>query len=248
VRLTVVGCSPAFPNPGGAHSGYLIEEPEGEGSLLLDCGPGVLSRLRERERDGWPTVDAIVISHFHLDHCGDLLPWVWGSHHLRRLGEHPKRPVLWLPPGGIGWLERFGGLFGDAGCFAGPFDLREYGLEGDFDAAGHTVHAYPVEHYGYPANALRVTSPEGRTLAYSGDTSPCDGLVEAASGADLLLCEATLLSGEHDGEVRGHLGLEEAEEAFGRAGAGRLLVTHRPSGLPEPVGHLLARDGLAIEV
>src|SRR4051794_34770237 len=59
VRLTVVGCSPAWPNPGQAHSGYLLES---EGSrLLVDCGPGVLSRLRERE--AWPQIDAIVISH-----------------------------------------------------------------------------------------------------------------------------------------------------------------------------------------
>ena len=44
VKLTVVGSSPAWPNPGGAQSGYLIEGP---GRLLLDCGPGVLARLRE---------------------------------------------------------------------------------------------------------------------------------------------------------------------------------------------------------
>ena len=43
VKLTVVGCSPAWPNPGGAQSGYLVN---GSGNLLLDCGPGVLARLR----------------------------------------------------------------------------------------------------------------------------------------------------------------------------------------------------------
>src|SRR5207248_607917 len=41
-------------NAGGAQSGYLVE---GGGRLLLDCGPGVLARLRES--DGWPKVDAI---------------------------------------------------------------------------------------------------------------------------------------------------------------------------------------------
>ncbi len=74
VKLTVVGCSPAWPNPGGAQSGYLLEGP---GRLLLDCGPGVLAKLRERE--AWPHVDAIAITHWHLDHWGDLVPWVWGS-------------------------------------------------------------------------------------------------------------------------------------------------------------------------
>src|SRR4029450_13005868 len=76
VKLTVVGSSPAWPNPGGAQSGYLVEGP---GRLRPDCGPAVLPRLRELDSaNGWPRVDAIVVSHFHLDHWGDLVPWVWG--------------------------------------------------------------------------------------------------------------------------------------------------------------------------
>src|ERR687898_2259890 len=59
VRLTVIGSSPAWPNPGSAQSGYLIE---GEGALLLDCGPGVLGRLRETKI----VPDAIAITHWHL--------------------------------------------------------------------------------------------------------------------------------------------------------------------------------------
>ncbi len=51
---------------------------EADGSrVLLDCGPGVLGRLREAET--WPSVDAIAITHLHLDHWGDLVPWVWGT-------------------------------------------------------------------------------------------------------------------------------------------------------------------------
>ncbi len=59
MKLTVVGCSPAWPNPGGAQSGYLLEGP---GRLLLDCGPGVLARLRSNGKNGWPDVDAIAIT------------------------------------------------------------------------------------------------------------------------------------------------------------------------------------------
>ena len=47
MRVHVVGCSPAWPNPGGAQSGYLVEE-DGR-RILLDCGPGVLPRLRRFE-------------------------------------------------------------------------------------------------------------------------------------------------------------------------------------------------------
>ena len=35
----------------------------------------------------WPHVDAIAITHFHLDHWGDLVPWVWGSFYRARRGR-----------------------------------------------------------------------------------------------------------------------------------------------------------------
>src|SRR3954453_23756152 len=94
MKLTVVGCSPAWPNPGGAQSGYLLEGRGGR--LLLDCGPGVLPRLRAAE--GWPRVDAIAITHFHLDHWGDLVPWVWGR--MYGLGRDLRKPELWVQSGG----------------------------------------------------------------------------------------------------------------------------------------------------
>ena len=91
MRVHVVGCSPAWPNPGGAQSGYLVEE-NGR-RLLLDCGPGVLPRLRRLE--GWPRIDAIVITHFHLDHWGDLVPWAFGG----LFGAGREVPAPELPTG-----------------------------------------------------------------------------------------------------------------------------------------------------
>ena len=37
-------------------------------------------------------LDAIAITHFHLDHWGDLVPWVWGSFYRR--GHDDVRPAL----------------------------------------------------------------------------------------------------------------------------------------------------------
>ena len=108
MKLTVVGCSPAWPNPGGAQSGYLVE---GSERVLLDCGPGVLPRLREQE--GWPRVNAIVITHFHLDHWGDLVPWTFGA--MFGPGRDTPKPELWLPPGGAEELGVFGEKFGVPG-------------------------------------------------------------------------------------------------------------------------------------
>jgi ribonuclease BN (tRNA processing enzyme) len=240
VKLTVVGCSPAWPNPGGAQSGYLVN---GSGRLLLDCGPGVLARLRQRAP--WPVVDAIVITHFHLDPWGDLVPWVWGR--MFGLGRSTPTPELWVPPGGIEQLEQFGSRLGFPDMFERIFGVHEYQPGVEFEAAEHTVLAAKVPHYRLAAHALRV-SDGSRTIAYSGDSGPSSALVEIARDADLFVCEATLLRGELDGEPRGHLSLDEAQETFVASGAKRLLVTHRPAELPGGDDFELARDGLELEL
>lgn len=69
---------------------------------------------------------------------------------------------------------------------------------------------------------------ERATLAYTGDTDSCDGLVELARSVDLLLAEAAFVEGRDS--VRGvHLTGLRAGEAATQAGAARLLLTHIPS-------------------
>jgi len=228
VQFRVVGCSPAWPNPGGSHSGYLLEA-DGD-RILLDCGPGVLPRLRAEE--GWPRIDAIVISHFHLDHCGDLVPWLWGC----LTGGAPPAPALRVPPGGRDELAALASRFDEA------FDVHEY--DGPFDTAGFHVTPYRVSHYTQPTWGLRVERG-GVVLAYSADSGPTDALVELARDADLFVCEATLAGVEP--EPRGHLTADEAAGFARRAGAKRLLLTHRPVELDAP-GVEVARDGLQLDL
>jgi ribonuclease BN (tRNA processing enzyme) len=243
VRLRVVGCSPAWPNPGGAQSGYLVEDAGRR--LLLDCGPGVLARLREWE--DWPRVDAIAITHFHLDHWGDLVPWVWGTQFgpARELAA----PTVWVPPGGRALLADLGGRLGQPSMFEEAFELREYERGVAFEAAGMQVTPVKVLHYNLDAYVFRV-SANGSVLAYSGDSGPDDGLTELARDADLFVCEATLADGadEREGRPRGHLSSREAESASVAAGAKRLLLTHRPAERPLDERFEQASDGLELEV
>src|SRR4051794_9082566 len=232
VRLTVVGSSPAWPNPGQAHSGYLLES---EGSrLLVDCGPGVLSRLPEREP--WPQVDAIVISHLHMDHCGDLVPWLWG--HLIGPVSGTRGPTLWLPPHGLGRLLSFAPIE----LFARVFEMRSYQEAEPFEAAGFTVLPRAVVHYDEPTWGLRIEG-DGRTVAYSADSAPSPALEELARGADVFICEATLLEPEDD--PHGHMTADEAREVSRAAGARRLLLTHRAADLPLDE---LVYDGFELEL
>jgi ribonuclease BN (tRNA processing enzyme) len=241
VKLTVVGCSPAWPNPGGAQSGYLVEARDGR--LLLDCGPGVLPRLRTME--GWPRVDAIVISHFHLDHWGDLVPWVWGL----QFGPAAKLPPprLFLPPRGRATLARLGEELGQREMFEKAFEIDEYADGETFVVAGAKITPHRVLHYEMLAFGFRVAD-NGTTLAYSGDSGPSDALSELARDADVFVCEATLLAPNPEGGTRGHLSAEEADDAFRRSGAKRLLLTHRPSERPLDNGFEQVYDGFELEL
>jgi ribonuclease BN (tRNA processing enzyme) len=238
MRVHVVGCSPAWPNPGGAQSGYLVEEDDRR--LLLDCGPGVLPRLRRLEP--WPRVDAIVITPFHLDHWGDVVPWAFGG--LFGAGREVPVPELWLPRGG---REIIHGL--DPVLYANAilelFPVHEYEEKIPFEAAGFELVAYRMLHYALESYGLRVSNGE-RTLAYSADSAPCDGLVELAREADLFLCEATLAQPEAG--IRGHLTADEALDASASASAKRFVVIHRPDELPLPDGVERAYDGLKLDV
>ncbi|HSK15139.1 MAG TPA: MBL fold metallo-hydrolase [Gaiellaceae bacterium] len=234
VRLTVIGSSPAWPNPGSVQSGYLVEA---QGTLLLDCGAGVLGRLRELSL--YP--QAIAITHFHLDHWGDLVPWAW----LNAYGpqEHRIDCALWLPPGGRRELADFAARWGTADMFESGFELREFEPDVPFATAGFVVEARRLPHYTLTSYGFRVTC-DGRTLAYSGDSAPTEELAALAVGADLFLCEATLADGAAEGWPRGHLSVAEALAAAD----GPTLLTHRPVELPTPDGVPVARDGLVVEV
>jgi len=239
VRLTVIGSSPAWPNPGSAQSGYLVEtESEPHRNLLLDCGPGVLGRLRA---NGGVHVEAMAITHFHLDHWGDLVPWAWLNAYGPK-NEHIPCSV-WLPPGGQSQLEAFAANFGNDGMFESAFELHEFEPGKPFRAAGFEVEAHRLPHYTMEAYGFRVREGE-RLLAYSGDSAPTHELADLARGADLFVCEATLERPDKDGQPRGHLAAEEALAAAD----GPVLLTHRPVELPIPEGVRMATDGLVVDI
>ncbi len=191
-----------------------------------------------------PTVEAIAITHLHLDHWGDLIPWVWGS--LFGPGESVPKPELWLPPGAQEKLRPVLALLGSEDMFERAFVVAEYESRVPFVAAGLEVTAVPVDHYNIEAFGFRVGDGD-RVLAYSGDSGPSEALAELARDADLMIAEATLETGGYEGPDRGHLSPEEAMEAAIDARALRILLTHRPVERAAPVGTELASDGLELE-
>ncbi len=221
-----------MPADGQSSSGYLVRTPGAR--VLLDCGPGTATALGAH-LPPWE-LDAVVISHFHTDHCYDLLPI--GKSLLNRLVEvpgGPRRPAgtfqpvpLYVPAGARELFGRWAGLFPVTTmplldkAFEVAFDVREYRPGDRFTIGDCTAELRELRHV-QPNCGIRLTSASG-TLVYTGDTGPTPALAELAAGADLLLAEATLTTSDVTGH--GHLSGVDAGRAAAEAGVERLVLTH----------------------
>jgi ribonuclease BN (tRNA processing enzyme) len=221
VRLTIVGCSGSYPGPYSPASCYLLEADDADGRtwrVLLDLGSGALGALQKYVDP--LSVDAVLLSHLHADHCLDLA----GYYVLRKYhptGPQPRIPV-WGPVGSADRMARAYDLPVDPGMHE-EFDFREWG--GPVQIGPFSVEPISVAH-PVPAFALRV-SADGATLGYTGDTGPCSALDDVARDADVLLAEASFITGK-DNPPNLHLTGTDGGEVAARAGAKRLLLTHIP--------------------
>jgi ribonuclease BN (tRNA processing enzyme) len=223
MRLTILGRSPATPNPGEACAGYLVE---GDGSrVLVDIGPGVVAQLLQRHHPD--ELDAVVVSHMHADHMLDLVTLRYVYPWRARPKEERLRVVL--PPGSADQMLDLAKGVGNARHFEDSFRLSEHDGSTPVTFGGLSLTPIETQHY-IPCWGFRVES-EGKRLAYTADTAPCGGLADLADAPDLLLSEATLRSLDEDAappEPRGHLTPAEAGEAAREGGARRLMLTHLP--------------------
>lgn len=229
--LTVLGCSPAWQNGGGACSSYLVES--ADTCLLLDCGNGAFSRLREL-RD-YAAVDAIVVSHTHGDHVLDLLPFAYALlYSPRALAGELRRPRLLLPPGAEQTLRQIFDLIDRAELLDLAFKVEHYDPSSALQVGSLGLTFAAVPHF-VPTHAVAVTTPAGGRLVYGADHRPCTAIIEFARGAQLAVLEATLAAPEEG--IRGHMTSVEAAEVGEAAGVELLLLTHLTDELPS--GHLL---------
>ncbi len=219
--LTVLGCSGSVPGPESPASGYLVRA--GGTTVVLDLGNGTFGAL-QRYLDPFD-LDGLILSHLHPAPCADVSA-LTGSrrYHPRR---PPRDPLALYGPSEI--AQRLAAAYAPSAHelsvtdLSDVYDFRPFG--DPFQIGELEVRAAPVEHL-CEAYALRI-SHAGWTLVYSGDTGPCPQLVELATGADVLLAEASWP--DRPDNPRGvHLSGRDAGEAAAAAGVGRLLITHVP--------------------
>lgn len=232
MKLTVVGSTGSMSGAHSAASCYLVQasgfDPElGRDrvySMVMDMGPGAFGQLTRyldpRE------LDAVLISHGHADHLADIISL------QVYLKWHPDGESKGMRVAGPAELPhrvmQIEGYKSDPAEFE-AFDYVAVDVGAEMTVGPMRVTAFPglhpVESYGF---RIEGPSSNGGTdtvvIAYTGDTDLCEGMVEMANGADLLLSECGFTD---QVEVRGvHLTGTRAAELARDAGVGQLVLTH----------------------
>lgn len=232
-QVTVLGSCGAYPEPGRACSGFLLEW---DGfRLVLDLGYATLPRLLAHCPNG--AVDAVVITHGHPDHCIDL-------HGLFRMrlyggGYSSKLPLYCTPD----VLTRLSGLEPEVDLRT-IFDVHE--LPGTYRAGPFELTGVLLPHY-VPNVGVRLQNDQV-VLAYTGDTGPDPLLAELGRNSDLYIVEATDRKGEPQQLHRNLLTSAEAGHWATQAGTRRLMLTHFWPGNNRAVAADAARSTFGGEV
>lgn len=215
-ELTFLGTGNFLAPPGRYWNSFVLDS-----NVLVEPCPTALPHLR---RCGFTPagIEIVVISHFHADHC---FGWPFL---LQAMAEAVGGRTLHVvgPPG----LEDHLSEMIDVAKVRSTLEMAHERLDLHFvdvdgswqEVGGLRFRAVEVEHVPYLRCFGYLFDCGGRTVAYSGDVRPCDGLRELAARSDVLVLEC---NGAHDGP-RSHMREEDVRELQASYPDVQLVLTH----------------------
>ena len=210
MQLWVLGANGTYPTAGRPTAGYLLTHDETH--VWVDAGSGTLLALQDLMDPA--DVDALVISHRHVDHSVDVFPLY---HYLRFGAGRPDPLPLFVPEGLGGQITEYTGT-----GFAAAFDVSTPAVGAVITVGSVTLRFSHADH-SVPTLQLRAEAG-GRSITYSADTGTGSDLVRLAAGCNTLLAEASFQG--RDKPAAHHLTATEAGEIATQAGVERLILTH----------------------
>ena len=252
MKLTILGSGTVVPSGTRNSAGYFVELPDAR--VMMDCGAGTVPALA-RYGLPWERLTHLFISHFHVDHVGELASLFFAFRYGMKTDR--SEPFTIVGPRGLdrvmdGLKLAFGSKLFDTQFpltvrMVSPGDHLELGRDSTLSVmkTTHTLESL----------AVRIESG-GKSVCYTGDTAYDDELASFFQNADVLISECSLLQPR---EGVPHLSVGEAARLASHAGVSKLIVTHFYFDLDEAAlknelkaayaGEVIVgSDGLTIEV
>jgi ribonuclease BN (tRNA processing enzyme) len=220
MKLIILGSGTSVPHAERASAAHWLET--SGGAVLLDVSADAAHRMAQEKLD-WPNLDAIWVSHFHLDHLGGLPAFLFGSKWAPQM-QNRTRPLRIF--GGAG-LERIIQTISDSNNYAlleqpFPVEIVEVQPGASFDIfPGVSAETLSTPHTE-ESLALRLKDAS-KLFVYTSDTGFSEDLGSFATGADLLLMECSF---RRNKPVQKHLELADAMKIAEKCGPAKVVLTH----------------------
>jgi ribonuclease BN (tRNA processing enzyme) len=224
MQLVVLGSGTSVFHPQRAAAAFWLQT--GAGSLLLDCSADAPHRMAAENLD-WMNLDAIWISHLHLDHCAGLAPFLFGIKWAQGI-EHRHKPLRIFGCQGIEKLLKAIDESHHYKLFEQPFPIEIHEIAPHDQVTpydllpGIDIATMSTPHRA-ESLAIRISDSADATLVYTSDTGYSENLAEFAHHADLLILECSFYRNKPTPK---HLELVEAMRLAQLAQPRKLLLTH----------------------
>jgi ribonuclease BN (tRNA processing enzyme) len=222
MKLVVLGSGTSVPHPARSSAAHWLET-AGGATLLLDIGASSVLRMAQ-ERLDWVNLDAVWVSHFHLDHLGGLFPFLFGTKHAPDT-QARRKPFYIYGPRGLKKLFQAFDTAGDYDLLKQPFpiEIREVAPNTEFEILPDLrAETFSTPHTD-ESLAIKLIDRDDASLAFTSDTGYTDALATFAQGVSLFLMECSFF---RDKPVELHLELAEAMRLAESSGARRVMLSH----------------------